>query len=160
MAKKHNHKLRGHLDFQGLNIAIEQRVGDARSGVSAEGKHWRTVMKNIYGYVVGSKGSDDEGVDIFVGPDKEAPNVYVVQQVDDDGNYDEDKCIVGVSSKEEAKKLYLSNYDTPKYLGPIKTVPMERFKALMASGKKLTKISSPMLLSFFEEIDAIREAAT
>jgi hypothetical protein len=81
-----------------------------------------------------------------------------VQQKDDDGNYDEDKAIVGVGSKAEAKALYLANYDTAKYLGPIKEVPMARFKKLLASGKKLTKISSPTLLSLFEELAMIQEA--
>jgi hypothetical protein len=152
------HKLKGHLKYQELDLAIEQYKGDVRSGTAADGTKWRTVMKNPYGYVVGSEGSDGDGVDVFVGDDKEAPNVYVVHQKKLDGSYDEDKCILGVNSKEEAKKLYLSNYDTPDFLGPIKTVPMERFKKLMASGKRLTKISSPMLLSFLEELDLIREA--
>jgi hypothetical protein len=151
------HKLKGHLTYQGLNIAIEQFKGDTRSGVSATGKPWSTTMKNPYGYVVGSEGADGDGVDVFVGDDKKAPNVYVVQQKKDDGSYDEDKCILGVNSVEEAKKLYLSNYDTAKYLGPIKTVPIERFKALVTSGKKLTKISS-VVLAFFDELTKIEGA--
>ncbi len=152
------HKLKGYLKYQGLNIAIEQYKGDVRSGISAEGKPWRTVMKNPYGYVVGSIGADGDGVDVFVGDDKKATNVYVVHQKKDDGSYDEDKCILGVNSVEEAKRLYLSNYDTPKYLGPIKTVPMARFTTLMDSGKKLEKIAGPMLFSFLEELAAIQEA--
>jgi hypothetical protein len=158
MAKKHTHKLQGHLNFQGLELAIENKKGSVRSGVSKAGKKWRTVMKNDYGYVVSSEGADGDGVDVFVGDDPEAPNVYVVQQVDDEGAYDEDKLVLGVHSVAEAKALYLSNYDTAKYLGPIKEVPMARFKKLVTSGKKLTKISSVQLLSFFEELDMIQEA--
>lgn len=152
------HKLQGHLVFQGLSIAIENQKGSVRSGVAKDGKKWRTVMKVPYGYIIGSKGADKEGVDAFVGGNKEAKNAYVVHQKKDDGSYDEDKVILGVNSVEEAKKLYLSHYDTDKYLGPIKTVTMERLKALVAGGKKLTKISTVVLASFFDELSAIEGA--
>jgi hypothetical protein len=152
------HKLQGHMAFQGLSIAIENQKGSVRSGVGKDGKKWRTVMKCPYGYIVSSLGADGDGVDVFVGPDKKAPHAYVVHQKKDDGSYDEDKVILGTNSVEEAKALYLSNYDTEKYLGPIKTVPMERLKALVAAGKKLTKISSVVLGSFLDELTAIEEA--
>jgi Inorganic Pyrophosphatase len=149
------HKLQGHMSFQGLSIAIENQKGSVRSGVGKDGKKWRTLMKAPYGYIVSSTGADHEGVDVFVGDNKKAENAFVVHQKKDDGSYDEDKVILGVDSVEEAKKLYLSHYDTDKYLGPIRTVPMERLKALVASGKKLTKISSVVLASFFDELFAI-----
>jgi hypothetical protein len=149
------HKLQGHLTYQGLSIAVENKKGSVRSGVSPEGKAWHTKLTCPYGYFVGSEGADGDAVDVFVGTDEKAPNVFVVHQRKEDGSYDEDKCIVGVGSKEEAKKLYLSNYNTDKFLGPINMVPMERFKKLIVSGKKLTKISGVVLSSFFDELSAI-----
>jgi hypothetical protein len=148
------HKLQGRTSFQGLSIAIENQKGSVRSGVDKDGKPWHTKMTAPYGYVVGSRGADKEGVDVFVGPDKKAPNVYVVHQKKDDGSYDEDKCVLGAESEEEARKLYLSNYDTKKYLGPISEVPIERFKKIVSSGKPVTKISS-MLPSFLDELKNI-----
>lgn len=149
------HKLQDHLEFQGLSIAVENKKGSVRSGVDADGKKWSSTLTCPYGYVVGSHGADDEEVDIFVGPDKEAKNAFVVHQRKLDGSYDEDKICVGTASKEEAKKLYLSNYNTDKFLGPISAVPMERLKKLLTSGKKLTKISSICLFAFMDELASV-----
>ena len=141
------HKLQGHLTFQGLRVAVENRKGSIRSGVDKDGKPWRTEMSMPYGYFVGSKGKDGEGVDVFVGDDKEAPNAFVIHQKKHDGSYDEDKVLLGVGSKAEARKKYLAHYNTDKFLGPIHKVPMERLKALLASGKPLEKISVDAFLS-------------
>jgi hypothetical protein len=149
------HKLQDHLEFQGLSIAVENKKGSVRSGVGKDGKKWRTVMKAPYGYFIGSEGADKDAVDCFVGPNKKAVNAYVIHQKKHDGSYDEDKVILGVDSVEEAKKLYLSHYDTDRFLGPMKVVPMTRLKALLESGKKLTKISSVVLASFFDELTRI-----
>lgn len=150
-------KLQGHTTYQGIPIAIENRKGSVREGVDKDGKPWRTVMKHPYGYVKGSKGADGEEVDVYVGPAKDAPHVFVVHQKKDDGRYDEDKAILGVKSRNEAKKLYLAHYNTDKYLGPIKQVPIERFKALVSSGKPLTKISASSINALFNELAAIVE---
>jgi len=136
-------KLRGHLSFQGLPIAIENRKGDVRSGVDKDGKPWRTVMRAPYGYVKGTKGADGEEVDCYVGPHKDSENAFVVHQRQHTGRgYDEDKVILGVRDEAAAKKLYLQHYNSDKFLGPVKTVAMDRLKELFATGKKLVKISS------------------
>ena len=153
------HPLQGHTSFQGIEIAIENRKGSVRKGVDADGKPWRTVMKAPYGYIVGSEGADGEGVDVYVGLVKDAPNAYVVHQHKDTGKgYDEDKVILGVTSKEEAQKLYLEHYDDPKFLGPIKEVPIERLKELLAEKKKLIKISEVTTMSFLDELGRIQKA--
>lgn len=153
--KKHTgYRLEGHTTYQGLRIAIENKIGSVRSGTDKSGKPWRTVMKAPYGYIVGSKGADDEGVDCYVGPDQDAPSAYVVHQKKDDGSYDEDKVMLGCDSRAEAKALYLQHYNTDKFLGPIKEVPMERLKALLSEGKQLVKISS-MYAAFLDELSEI-----
>lgn len=136
-------KLHGHTHFQGLRLAIENRKGSVRKGVDKDGKPWRTVMKNPYGYLVGTKGKDGEEIDAYLGPNKKAPYVFVVHQKTDAGGHDEDKCIFGVDSEEEAKKLYLAHYNTDKYLGPITRVSVDHLKELLDSRKRIEKISSP-----------------
>jgi hypothetical protein len=137
------HKLQGHTEVQGIPVAIENRKGSVRKGVDKDGHEWRTKMKAPYGYLEGTKGRDGEEVDAYVGPDKQAPNAYVVHQHKEDGTgYDEDKIMLGLRTKEEAKKLYLAHYDDPKFLGPISTVPVERLKELIGSGNRLDKISA------------------
>lgn len=155
--KKHppkTYKLEGHMTFQGLRVAVENKKGSTRSGHDKDGKPWHTLMRAPYGYIVGSKGADDEGVDCYVGPNKNAVNAYVVHQKKHDGSYDEDKVMLGCESLDEARKLYLLHYNTKKFLGPIKEIPMERLKALLSEKKTLTKISSEYA-AFFDELNAI-----
>jgi len=125
-------KLQGHTEHQGLDIAIENRKGSVRKGVDKDGKPWRTEMKHPYGYIKGTKGSDGEEVDCYVGPDDDATHAHVVHQNKDDGKtYDEDKVMLGFSSKAEARKAYLEHYNDPKFLGPITSLPVERLKELL-----------------------------
>jgi len=148
-------KLQGHDVFQGLRIAIENATGSTRSGVDKDGKPWKTVFKHPYGYFKGTKGADGEEVDAFVGPNKESPKAFVVHQRKFDGKtYDEDKVMLGFNTKSEATKAYKDHYNSPKFLGPVKTVAMDRLKELLGSGKQLTKISS-MWLGFRDEFAKI-----
>lgn len=138
-------KLQGHAEFQGIQIAIENRKGSVRKGTDKDGKPWRTVMRMPYGFVKGTKGADGEEIDCYIGPHKNAPNVYAVHQHKSDGTgYDEDKLIFGVRSKEEATKGYLAHYNSDKFLGPVKEVPVERLKEMLSTGKKLEKISTSL----------------
>ncbi len=142
--EKIGYTLQGHTDFQGLKIAIENRKGSVRKGKDGDGKEWRTKMKHPYGYIVRTRGADDEPVDAYVGPDKDAPCAHVVHQKDKDtGAYDEDKVMLGFRSKKEAKEAFLKHYNSPKFLGPISTVPMDRLKELVASKRRLVKIAEP-----------------
>ena len=151
------HKLRGHMSFQGLRLAIENRKGDVRTGTGKDGKRWHTEMKLPYGYIVGSKGKDGEGVDVYVGPDKQAPTAFVVHQHKEDGTgFDEDKVMLGLSSKQEAVKAFLAHYDSPKFLGPVSEVPVEHLKELVQNGKKIDRIDgnekTAQYLAFGDEL--------
>jgi hypothetical protein len=135
-------KLQGRTSVQGIPVAIENRKGSVRKGVDKDGHPWRTEMKHPYGYIPGTKGKDGEPVDVYVGPDKAAPNAYVVHQHKADGTgYDEDKVMLAFKSEQKARKAYLAHYDDPKFLGPISTVPVDKLKARVESGKRLEKIS-------------------
>lgn len=144
--EKKTFKLHGETSFQGLDIAVENRAGSVRRGVDKDGKPWETKMVHPYGYVRGTKGADGEEVDCYVGPDKKAPDAFVVHQRLHTGKgYDEDKVLLGFRNASEARAGYLKHYNDPKFLGPMKRVPMDRLKELFESGKKLVKISSPSL---------------
>ena len=142
--EKKAYKLQGHINFQGIPISIENRKGSVRKGKDSDGKEWRTKMRASYGYITGGpKGADDEPVDVYVGPDKNAPDAYVVHQHKDTGKgYDEDKAMIGFSSKAAAKAAFLAHYNSPKFLGPISKVPIDRLKELVASKRKLVKIAA------------------
>ena len=138
-------KLQGETEHQGIPIAIENRKGSVRKGVDKDGKPWSTVMKMTYGYIKGSKGADGEDIDCYVGPHKDAPNAYVVHQRKSDGTgYDEDKVLLGLRNKDDAIKRYLQHYNSDKFLGPVKEVPVKRLKEMLSTGKKLEKISTSL----------------
>lgn len=136
-------KLQGHLSVQGLPIAVENHKGSVRKGVDKDGKSWRTEMKHPYGYIQGTKGADGEEVDAYVGPNKKAPTAFVVHQRKEDGKgFDEDKVMLGFGTQAAAEKAFLVHYDSPKFLGPVSAVPMERLKELVEAKGPLKKISS------------------
>lgn len=141
--EKKAYRLQGHTSVQGMRIAIENQKGSVRKGTDSDGKEWRTKMIYPYGYIVGTKGADGEPVDAYVGPDKEAPNAFVVHQRKVDGTgYDEDKVMLGFQTKKEAKEAYLKHYNSDKFLGPMARVSVDRLRELTRSKKKLVKIAA------------------
>lgn len=116
--------------WEGLHVSIENPKGSYRSGTDSKGKKWRTVMKNAYGYFKGTEGVDGDHLDVFVGPDLKSPSVYVVNQEDPaTGEFDEHKCVIGARSKEEARQIYLQNYQKGwKGLQSVKAFTVPEFK--------------------------------
>lgn len=135
--------LQGKTDVRGIPVAIENRKGSVRKGENDDGTKWRTKYKLPYGYIEGTKGADGEEVDAYVGPDRDANEVYVVHQKDDKGKYDEDTAMLGFRSKAKAKKAIHDHYDDPKYVGKITAVGFDKFREIVTAPnkKKLTKIS-------------------
>lgn len=127
----------GHVFIHGLEITIENRKGTNREGKSKDGKPWSRYMNAHYGYIRRMpKGADSEHVDVYVGPNPESELVFIIDQVKEDGKFDEIKVVIGTKYLEEAKKLYLSHY--PKNwtgLGEITPVTMTHFKELLKEGK-------------------------
>jgi DNA-directed RNA polymerase beta subunit len=101
----------GHVRWNGLDITIENPIGSYRRGTDRHGKEWKTLMKHDYGYVKGTRGKDDDHLDVFLGPHLESEMVFVIDQ-DNNGNgrFDEHKCVIGCRNQAEAKQLYLDNY--------------------------------------------------
>lgn len=85
---------------------LELEPGDVRSGTSPEGKKWEKKMSLAYGYIPKTVGDDGETVDVYLKEDGTFEHVYVVRQKKRDGSHDEDKCMVGFTSKDEAKDAY------------------------------------------------------
>ena len=97
----------------GFVATIENEAGSTRTGKDEAGNEWSTEMKNDYGYLRGTKGYDKDHLDAFFshGYDGGASNVYIVNQYNKDGSFDEHKVVFGVNSEEEALKLYNDNYE-------------------------------------------------
>lgn len=105
---------KGHVTVGRFNITIENPAGSTRSGVDANGKEWSTTMANTYGYIKDTEGVDGDHIDVFLHQDMNEWNerkVYVVDQTNTDGSFDEHKVMLGFNDKDEAMSAYLANYD-------------------------------------------------
>ncbi|MBF1559492.1 MAG: hypothetical protein HXO13_09050, partial [Prevotella salivae] len=131
---------KGHIKVDGMDITIEQPKGSVRRGKDINGKEWETEMHNTYGYIRGTESVDGDHIDIFLSDTPETGNVFVIDQVNKDGSFDEHKVMYGFSDMESAKKAYLSNYeDGWQGLGNITEVSKEEFKKWIDSSKRKTK---------------------
>lgn len=123
------HPLQGRTTFAGLKISIENRKGSIRRGVDSDGHTWAIKMKYDYGYIRETEGVDGDHVDCYLGDNENARNVYIIhQKIPGTDTYDEDKCMLGFNTLEEAKRAYFSQYDKSGFFGGVDTVPIEVFK--------------------------------
>lgn len=126
LSKIANDLVKDTVNFQGIDIDIEWPSGSIRS---YEGDDtYVTHMKADYGYARGVEGNDGEELDIYLA-DREStsPVAFIIEQLDGEGNYDEDKIVLGVESEGEAADIYLEHM--PSYaLGDIREVPIERLR--------------------------------
>lgn len=144
---------KGHIKINGFDVTIEQPAGSVRSGKDVNGKEWSVTMNNTYGYIRGTKGVDGDHIDVFLGPDMNSDMVYVVDQVNTDGSFDEHKVMMGFSSLEDARSAYLSNYEEGwKGLGNITGVTLDGFKKWIDSSTRKTKPFSE-----YKSVKAIEE---
>jgi DNA-directed RNA polymerase beta subunit len=92
-------------------------------------------MHADYGYINGSVGKDGDHLDVFLGPDLESEVVFIIDQINKDGTFDEHKIVIGTKNRVEAIALYLSNYSKGWKCGPVSSLTLEDFKAWVASGE-------------------------
>ncbi len=125
---------KGEVEIHGMTIAIENPKGSERSGTTQDGEAWSVSMANDYGYIKGTKGSDGDEVDVFIGPDLESERVFVINQVGKDGELDEHKVMLGFATKEAAEQGYLSSYRAGwDGLGSTQEMSVDELKAWLPS---------------------------
>lgn len=152
------HKLQDRTSWNGLKISIENKKDSVRRGVDKDGHQWAIKMHFDYGYIRGSEGTDGDHVDCYLGDNMDAKKVYIVHQNDPiTHKYDEDKCMLGFNSLEDAKKAYLMQYDRPGFLGKIDTMDFDEFKEFILlkrnHGKKIIKSYTDFVKSVGENFD-------
>ena len=134
---------KGHIKFGGYDYTIENPKGSTRSGKDADGKEWKVTMHDTYGYIRGKFGKDGDHLDMFINDKADLDNwngdVFVVDQVNPDGSFDEHKVMYGYDSMDDAEKAYLANYSKGWIgLGNITGVSKTEFdKWLDTSNRKL-----------------------
>lgn len=117
----------GHTTIAGLDITIENPSGSRRR------PEW-SPMSDHYGYIRGTVGFDKDHLDVFVKPGTSADYtgpVFVVNQANSDGAFDEHKCMIGWESEETALAGYLSNYTSGQAnrVISVATMSIDEFKS-------------------------------
>lgn len=128
------------ITFRGLPIYIENPKGSVRHWETEEGETGKTKMFHPYGYIKKTEGTDGDEIDCFVGPDKEAEDVFVIAHMLE-GEYDEDKVMLGFSDDIAARDAFLAHYQDATHLGKITKMTWEDFLAAIKTHKRGTRIT-------------------
>lgn len=126
---------KGHIRLNGLDISIENPAGSRRR------PEW-PPLQNHYGYFKGSVGADKDHVDVFMTDRASEPDlpVFVVDQVNRDGSFDEHKVVLGAADEADARATYLGNYEKGwTGLGAITKMTQDEFKAWVRDAGKTKK---------------------
>jgi hypothetical protein len=128
---------KGHVTVNGLDISIENPAGSRRR------PEW-PPLKHHYGYIKGTIGKDKDHIDVFLNnkaADDSRP-VFVVDQVNKDGTFDEHKVMLGFADDIAAREGYLANYSKGwKGLGAITQMSWSEFKTWLESGNTKEPVS-------------------
>lgn len=139
---------KGHVQVGTFNITIENPKGSVRSGIDTEGNKWETTMQNTYGYIRGTEGVDGDHIDVFLSDDIDGWNgrkVFVVDQYNEDGTFDEHKVMLGFNEADDAEAAYFANYDrnwAKKHKTMLTGVNLEEFEKWIESSHRKTKAFS------------------
>lgn len=139
--KAGNYKMK-HVRIDGYDISIENEKGSIRRGKDANGTEWESEIHNDYGYIRGTEGVDGDHIDVFLSDTPEQGDVFVVDQYNPDGSFDEHKVMYGFADGKAALDAYLANYEQgweqTRRLD-VTGVSKDEFKKWIQSSKRKTK---------------------
>lgn len=125
---------KGSTRMHGMHVTIETPMFQSRRG-KQDGKPWSVLCMAHYGYINGTKGADGDAIDIFVGPMPESLSVFVVNQVNRDGAFDEHKVMLGFADEESARNGYMNSYEKGwTGLGSLTACSIKQFKYWLKHG--------------------------
>jgi hypothetical protein len=144
----------GHPKIAGLELSIENPAGSVREDKQNVPPKWRTTMSDHYGYIKGTVGKDKDHVDVFVKAgtptDYNGP-VYVVDQRNENGSFDEHKSLIGYPSEVAARAGYLAHYAKGwRGLGAITEMSMDEFKSWVKDPAKTKRPAASVPVEDFK----------
>lgn len=110
------------LKWQGFEIGLQYFPYQKR--------HGRTLTAG-YGHLRRTKGADGMALDCYVGSDLTSDKIFAVEQLID-GQFDEEKIILGCQTKDEARSLYLANMPIEMF-GGIRELTMRELDSYRVS---------------------------
>jgi len=115
---------KGHWSMRGLNFSIENPEHSHRRS------EWAPLTGH-YGYIRATTGADGDQVDAFLKPgtpeDYDGP-VYVIDQINADGSFDEHKVMIGWTSQRAAVVAYRNNYPANWPQGEVTELTVDELK--------------------------------
>lgn len=132
---------KAHVNVGGLDVTIETPLDGIRSGVSPNGERWSVRMPAHYGYLKGTRGADDDHVDVYVNNEAHLADrqpVWVVDQVDaDTREFDEHKAMLGFPDKSAVYDTYLAGFSDGRgyeRLGALVRLNFDEFRRWLDDG--------------------------
>ena len=104
-------------------------------------------------------GADGEPVDCFIGPHPNLETVFVIDQIDEQGNFNEHKVVFGCGTEDQARRLYLSNYPAGWKCGEITAMTVGQFKSWLAQGNTRVPVAPQVSKYAYERLVARDMAA-
>lgn len=118
-----------YTEWRGVPILIENPKGSFRHWTDSDGKPRSTEMQYDYGEFTGTMGMDGDPLDVIVGPDDNAPVVYVamIAHKPKFDTPDEEKVLVNFASKQDARTAMMWMYDDPRFLYSMRECGVSQF---------------------------------
>jgi len=118
------------IDFQGIPIHLDRPKGLIMTGKDSKGEDWAREYQYDYGFIPKTLGGDGDGLDVFIGPNKDASESYWAIQNKDDGSFDEYKVFLGFTSREAAIGAFRDHIPV-KFLGGMVSMRLDMMKAML-----------------------------
>jgi hypothetical protein len=116
--------------YRGIDVTVDRPAGTVQHGEAPDGTPWERTYLVDYGYVEGAQGGDGEALDVFCGPEPDAPLAWWAVQVDHDGAFDEYKVFLGFDDAEMARLCYAAHIPEHLCAGWF-AMPVEALRALL-----------------------------
>ncbi len=132
----------------GVTVAIETPRGELREGKDDNGKPWIVKMPDHYGEIQGTRGGDGDKVDAYIGTDPTSQHVFVLDQNNLDGTFDEHKVMLHYRDARDALAAYEKAFSDGKALdrlGSIKAMTMDEFKAWLKDRKATARPTEELI---------------
>lgn len=129
--------------LHGMDIVVESPRGTIRSGVNPFGGKWSVVMPADYGYIrrYPSAEGKTEWMDMFLGPDRDCADCWVIDGYEPNGKFDEHKIMLGFKDGNSALACYHEAYSDNRRAGGCTKMSVEDLCTWMASGD----VTQPLL---------------
>lgn len=143
------------IDFQGIEIHLDRPKGLIMTGKDSKGEDWAREYQVDYGFIPKTLGGDDDGLDVFIGPHKDASETYWAIQNKDDGTFDEYKVFLGFTSREAAIGCFRDHIPV-KLLAGMVSMRLDMMKAMLGQNPNGYFVKAAMRsVSFTDELSKI-----